>query len=48
METYWVPGVSNLRYHGGWACAEIAEAYRIEAESHPHDRRLGRERGTPR
>ncbi|HNX98120.1 MAG TPA: restriction endonuclease, partial [Candidatus Aminicenantes bacterium] len=30
METYWVPGVNNLRSHGRWAFAEFTEIYQIE------------------
>ncbi|OGQ94112.1 MAG: restriction endonuclease [Deltaproteobacteria bacterium RIFOXYD12_FULL_57_12] len=32
METYWVPGVNNLKSHGRWAFAEFTEVYRIETE----------------
>ena len=32
METYWVPGVNNLRAYGRWAFAEFAEVYQIEAD----------------
>ena len=32
METYWVPGVNNLRAHGRWAFAEFTEVYQIESE----------------
>ncbi len=32
MDTYWVPGVNNLRAYGRWAFAEFAEVYRIEAD----------------
>lgn len=32
METYWVPGVNNLRTYGRWAFAEFAEVYRIEPD----------------
>jgi type III restriction enzyme len=32
METYWVPGVNNLRTFGRWAFAEFTEVYRIEAD----------------
>ncbi|MGH8553473.1 MAG: restriction endonuclease, partial [Methylococcales bacterium] len=31
MDTYWVPGVNNLKQYGRWACAEFTEVYRIEA-----------------
>lgn len=32
METYWVPGVNNLKSHGRWAFAEFTEVYQIEAD----------------
>jgi hypothetical protein len=32
METYWVPGVNNLRTHGRWAFQELADVYEMEAE----------------
>ena len=32
METYWVPGVNNLKTHGRWAFAEFTEVYQIEAD----------------
>ena len=32
MDTYWVPGVNNLKQHGRWAFAEFTEMYQIEAE----------------
>ncbi len=31
MDTYWVPGVNNLKQFGRWAFAEFAEVYQIEA-----------------
>ena len=31
METYWVPGVNNLRQYGRWAFAEFTDVYDIEA-----------------
>jgi type III restriction enzyme len=31
METYWVPGVNQLKTHGRWAFAEFTEIYEIEA-----------------
>ena len=31
METYWVPGVNNLKQYGRWAFAEFTEVYQIEA-----------------
>jgi type III restriction enzyme len=32
MDTYWIPGVNNLRAYGRWAFAEFAEVYCMEAE----------------
>ena len=32
MDTYWVPGVNNLRTLGRWAFAELTEIYRIDAD----------------
>ena len=32
MDTYWIPGVNNLRSYGRWAFAEFTEVYRIEAD----------------
>jgi len=32
MDTYWVPGVNNLKTYGRWAFAEFTEVYRIEAD----------------
>jgi len=32
METYWVPGVNNLKSHGRWAFAEFTEVYQIETD----------------
>ena len=32
METYWVPGVNNLKQYGRWAFGEFTEVYQIEAE----------------
>ncbi|OGQ99318.1 MAG: restriction endonuclease [Deltaproteobacteria bacterium RIFOXYD12_FULL_55_16] len=31
METYWVPGVNNLKHYGRWAFAEFTEVYQIES-----------------
>ena len=31
METYWLPGVNNLRSYGRWEFAEFTEVYQIEA-----------------
>jgi type III restriction enzyme len=32
METYWVPGVNNLKTYGRWAFAEFTEVYMIETD----------------
>ena len=32
METYWVPGVNNLKQYGRWAFAEFTEVYQIELD----------------
>jgi type III restriction enzyme len=32
METYWIPGVNNLKAYGRWAFAEFTEVYQIEAD----------------
>lgn len=32
MDTYWVPGVNNLKSYGRWAFAEFCEVYQIEAD----------------
>ena len=32
METYWVPGVNNLRAYGRWAFAEFTEVYAIQSD----------------
>ena len=32
MESYWVPGVNNLKQYGRWAFAEFTEVYQIEAD----------------
>jgi type III restriction enzyme len=32
METYWVPGVNNLKTYGRWAFAEFTEVYQIESD----------------
>jgi type III restriction enzyme len=32
METYWIPGVNNLRSYGRWSFAEFTEVYQIEAD----------------
>ncbi len=32
MDTYWVPGVNNLKKYGRWAFAEFTEVYQIETD----------------
>ena len=32
IETYWVPGVNNLKQYGRWAFAEFTEIYQIETD----------------
>jgi type III restriction enzyme len=32
MDTYWVPGVNNLKTFGRWAFAELADVYQMESE----------------
>lgn len=32
METYWVPGVNNLKAFGRWAFAEVTDIYEMEAD----------------
>ena len=32
METYWVPGVNQLRQYGRWAFSEFTDIYEIEAD----------------
>ena len=32
METYWVPGVNNLKQYGRWAFVEFTEVYQIETD----------------
>ena len=32
MDTYWVPGVNNLKTYGRWAFAEFTEVYAIETD----------------
>jgi type III restriction enzyme len=32
MDTYWVPGVNNLKSYGRWAFAEFTEVYQIESD----------------
>lgn len=30
MDTYWVPGVNNLKSHGRWAFAEFTDVYEMQ------------------
>ena len=32
MDTYWVPGVNNLKTYGRWAFAEFTDVYQIQAD----------------
>ena len=32
MDTYWVPGVNNLKQYGRWAFAEFTDMYQIETD----------------
>jgi type III restriction enzyme len=32
METYWIPGVNNLKQYGRWAFAEFRDVYEIESD----------------
>lgn len=32
MDTYWVPGVNNLKQYGRWAFAEFCDVYEIESD----------------
>jgi type III restriction enzyme len=32
MDTYWIPGVNNLKTYGRWAFAEFREVYQIESD----------------
>jgi type III restriction enzyme len=32
MDSYWVPGVNNLKQYGRWAFAELTEIYKIESD----------------
>ena len=32
METYWIPGVNNLKTYGRWDFAEFTEVYQMESE----------------
>ena len=32
MDTYWIPGVNNLREHGRWLFAEFTDVYEMEQE----------------
>lgn len=33
METYWVPGVSNLKQYGRWDFAEFTDIYAMQDDS---------------
>ena len=47
METYWIPGVNNLREYGRWAFAEFTDVYQIEAEFERLIQRVMSESGIP-
>lgn len=32
MDTYWIPGINNLKKYGRWAFAEFREVFQIQAE----------------
>ncbi len=32
MDTYWVPGVNNLKNHGRWAFAEFTDVYAMQED----------------
>ena len=32
METFWIPGVNNLRQYGRWAFAEFTDIWQMEAD----------------
>ncbi len=32
METYWVPGVNNLKTYGRWTFAEFCDVYAMEVD----------------
>jgi type III restriction enzyme len=32
METFWIPGVNNLKTYGRWAFAEFTDVYQIQAD----------------
>lgn len=32
MDTYWIPGVNNLKNYGKWVFAELTEVYKIEQD----------------
>jgi len=32
MDTYWIPGVNNLKEYGRWAFAEFKEIHKIESD----------------
>ena len=47
METYWVPGVNNLRQYGRWAFAEFTDVFEIETGFDVLTERVVRESGIP-
>ena len=47
MDTYWVPGVNNLRRYGRWAFAEFTDVYDIEAGFDKLVQEFVRESGIP-
>ena len=40
MDTYWIPGVNNLRQYGRWAFAEFTDVYQIDEQFNRADRAL--------
>jgi type III restriction enzyme len=32
MDTYWIPGVNQLKKYGRWAFAEFTDVYQIESD----------------
>ena len=47
METYWVPGVNNLRQYGRWAFAEFTDVFDMEAGFDKLVQKAARESETP-
>ena len=47
MDTYWVPGVNNLRRYGRWAFAEFRDIFDMEAGFNSFIQRCVRESGIP-